>query len=160
MLSEIFFGIIEKLAMTSLSKTVNDISRKISFMTYQKALALPAYADEEKSTGELINRITHDTETIVNSFDQLLDIVSRLISSFVILMYIFYNSYIVGLEIVLFIIVYSIVVKYFNPHLKKVHKELKKLNDNYTSYVTESIRCVREIKSLGIKKALFQIYKF
>ncbi len=155
LLSEIFFGIIEKLAMTSLSKTENDISRKISFMTYQKALALPAYAYEEKSTGELINRITHDTETIVNSFDQLLDIVSRLISSFVILMYIFYNSYIVGLEIVLFIIVYSIVVKYFNPHLKKVHKERKKLNDNYTSYVTESIRGVREIKTLGIKKALF-----
>lgn len=155
LISEIIFGVIEKVAMTTLSKVESDISRKIGFKTYQKALSLPSYAYEEKSSGELINRITNDTETIVNSFEELLNIVSRLISSFVILIYIFFNSYIVGLEIITFIIIYSIIVKYYNPKLKKAHKEIKGLNDEYTSYVTESIRGIREIKTLGIKKSLF-----
>ena len=38
------------------------------------SVKLPAYAYEEMSSGEIINRITNDTETIVGSIDELMDI--------------------------------------------------------------------------------------
>lgn len=157
--TEIFFSLIERLAMAALYKIELLISRKVGFLTYQKALYLPAYAYEEKTSGELINRITNDTETIINSFDQLLQIFSGLLSSFIILVFIFFNSTLVGLEILLFIVIYAFVVKYYNPKLKQAHKERKNLNDEYTSFVTESIRGIREIKTLGIKDSLFNNLK-
>ncbi len=156
LLTQIFFGIIDRISIANLSKIELNISQKIGYLTYNKALCLPAYAYEEKTSGELINRITNDTETIINSFDQLLNIFASLISSFIILIYIFFNSYLVGLEILIFLILYSFVVKYFNPKMKTVHKEVKTLSDEHTLTVTESIRGIREIKTLGIKKPLLK----
>ena len=53
-------------------------------------------------------------------------------------------------------LIFSFVVKYYHPHLERVHKERKKLGDDGISQVNESIRGVREIKTLGIKNNLFK----
>lgn len=153
--TDVIGSILERFSFSRLSKVEVKMARVCSYLTYQKVLALPAYAFEEKNSGEFINRITHDTETIVNSFDQIFDIISRLITSFVIYIYIFLNSYLVALEIIIFIIIFAFVVKYFHPKLEKVNKERKKINDYTVSQVTESIRGIREIKTLGIKNSLF-----
>ncbi len=153
--TDVIGSILERFSFSRLSKIEVKMARVCSYLTYQKVLALPAYAFEEKNSGEFINRITHDTETIVNSFDQIFDIISRLITSFVIYIYIFLNSYLVALEIIIFIIIFAFVVKYFHPKLEKVNKERKKINDYTVSQVTESIRGIREIKTLGIKNSLF-----
>lgn len=156
LITEILFSIIERIALAALEKTEIIIARRMTYLTYQKTLGLPAYAFEEKTSGEFINRIINDTGTITNSFNQLIRIISNLTSSLIILIYIFWNSYIVGIEIIIFIIVYAFIVRYYNPLLKKAHKERKKLNDDATSMVTESVRGIREIKTLGIKSSLFK----
>ena len=46
------------------------------------------------------------------------------------------------------------VIKIYNPKLKSVHKERKTEQDKFTSSVNESIRGIREIKTLGIKNNL------
>ncbi len=46
------------------------------------------------------------------------------------------------------------ILKKYNPLLRKIHKERKKEQDKFTSLATESIRGVREIKTLGIKNNL------
>ncbi len=153
--SQIFFSVLNRIANTILSKVQIAIARKVNYIAYRKTLSLPAYAFEEITSGELINRITNDTETIVNSFEQLIKLASMIVSAFIILIFIFYNSYIIALEIIIFIIIYTFIVKYFNPKLKKIHKEKRKLNDEGVSLVAESIRGVREIKTLGIKNSLF-----
>ena len=153
--TDVIGSILERFSFSRLSKVEVKMARVCSYLTYQKVLALPAYAFEEKNSGEFINRITHDTETIVNSFDQIFDIISRLITSFVIYIYILLNSYLVALEIIIFIVIFAFVVKYFHPKLEKVNKERKKINDYTVSQVTESIRGIREIKTLGIKNSLF-----
>lgn len=155
LLVEIIGDLLERFSMAKLSKVEVKMARECSYLTYQKVLSLPAYAFEEKTSGEFINRITHDAETIVNSFDQIFDIISRLITSLIIYIYIFLNSKIIALEIISFIIIFSFVVKYFHPQLEKVHKIRKKINDQTVSQVTESIRGIREIKTLGIKNSLF-----
>ena len=153
--SEIFGSLLERFSFAKLSKIETKMARECSYLTYQKVLSLPAYAFEEKTSGEFINRVTNDTSTIINSFDEIFGIVTRLIASVIIYIYILYNSYIIALEIIVFIVIFAFVVKFFHPQLEKVHKKRKKINDEAVSQVSESIRGVREIKTLGIKNSLF-----
>ena len=131
------------------------ISRKIGLDVYYKTLRLPARAFEDLSTGEIVNRVTNDTESIIGISQKLVEMVSRILAAALILVYIFINSYIVGLEIVLFLVVYSFIVKYYTKKLKELREETKKENDKYTSLTTESIRGIREIKTLGIVNKVY-----
>ena len=146
-------------ASVMFQKIENVITRKLSFFTYKKSLDLPAYAYEKISSGEIINRITNDTDVISSSFEQLIYIFSSLVGSIIILIYIFFNSWIIGVEIITFIIILFFIIRKYNPLLKNYHKEIREENDNFTSMVTESIRGVREIKTLGIKNNVIKDVK-
>ncbi len=147
-------GAIVHIANSMLYKTESSLTRKLGFNTYKKALNLPAVAYEEKSSGEIINRITNDADSLSFAFGRLLNAISSLIGSIVIIVYVFYNSWIIGLEIVLFLLILFFILKKYNPLMKEVHKERKEEQDKFTSLVTESIRGIREIKTLGIKYSL------
>ena len=84
---------------------------------------------------------------------------SSLLGSLILIVYIFINSYVIGLYILLFILILFFVLKKYNPILKDNHKERKKGQDKFTSLTTESIRGVREIKTLGVKKSLLEDMK-
>ena len=145
---------VTQIANSIMYKLESLLTRRIGFNTYKKALDLPSVAYEEKSSGEIINRITSDSETLSFSFERLLNMVTSILGSIIIIVYIFINSWIVGLEIVLFLAMLILILKKFNPILKDIHKERKNRQDSFTSLVTESIRGIREIKTLGIKKNL------
>lgn len=153
-LSVVFNNWISNIGVMIASKIESNLSRKLSIMVYKKTLDLPSYAFEEKTSGELINRITSDTETLSNTFNSIIQILINAFACFIILVYIFFNSWIVGLEIIAFLIIIFVITKIFNPRIKKVNKELKAKKDEYTALSTESIRGVREIKTLGIKNNL------
>lgn len=138
-----------------ISKIKMQVINSISLDTYHKTLNLPAVAFEEKSSGEIINRVTNDADTITNSFSDILEIVRGLLGSIIVFIYIIYNSWIVALEILFFVGILFLIMRHFNPKIKKVHKEAKKIVDDFTSEVTETVRGVREIKTLGIKENLF-----
>ena len=141
-------------ADSMLQKIESAVTRKLGFFTYKKALELPAYAYEKTSSGEIINRITNDADTLSFSFGQLLEIFSSLVGSLILIVYIFFNSWIIGIEIIAFVLALFLIIRKYNPILKQIHKDRKKEQDNFTSIVTESIRGVREIKTLGIKHNL------
>ncbi|MDD6224124.1 MAG: ABC transporter ATP-binding protein [bacterium] len=147
-------GIIHHIANSILFKVESSLSRKLGFFTYKKALNLPAVAYEKQSSGELINRITSDTDSLSSVFGELLYTVSSLIGSLIIIIYVFFNSWIIGLEIILLIGLLFLVIKKYNPKLKEIHKERREEQDKFTSLVTESVRGIREIKTLGIKNRL------
>ena len=138
-----------------INKIKMSIINHISLDTYYKVLNLPAYAFEEKSSGEIINRVTNDAEVITSSFSDILEIVKGLLGSIIIFFYIIYNSWIVALEIIVFVSILFFVMRYFNPKIKTLHKESREIVDNFTSEVTETVRGIREIKTLGIKDNLF-----
>ena len=146
--------VVTQIASSIMHKLESLLTRRIGFNIYTKALDLPAVAFEEKSSGEIINRITNDSESLSVSFERLLNTFTSLIGSLIIIVYIFINSWIIGLEIVLFLGVLLLILKKFNPLLKDINKQIKERKDNFTSLVTESIRGIREIKTLGIKKSL------
>ncbi len=141
-------------ARSILYKIESALTRKLGYFTYKKSLNLPAVAFEEKSSGEIINRITSDADTLSFAFGRILNMISMLVASIIIIVYIFMNSYIIGLEIVVMICIIFVVIKIFNPKLKNIHSERKQVQDKFTSLVNESIRGIREIKTLGIKNNL------
>lgn len=145
---------IANIASSMLQKIESKLTRKLGYFTYKKALNMPSYAYEEKTSGEVINRITNDADSLSFSFGHLLDAIASLVGSIVVIVYIFANSWIIGLEILIFVLILFLIIKRYNPILKKAHKERKEQQDGFTSLVTESIRGIREIKTLGIKRSL------
>ena len=147
-------GSVLHFANSILYKIESSLTRKLGFFTYKKALDLPAVAYEKQSSGEIINRITNDADSLSFAFGRLLNMVSSLVASLIIIVYVFINSWIIGIEILVLLSLLFLVVKKYNPKLKEIHKERKVEQDKFTSLVTESIRGIREIKTLGIKSSL------
>ena len=150
----LFDCLVNTTASGSLQKIESKLTRKLGFNAYKKALNLPAYAYEKTSSGEIINRITNDADTLSFAFGHLLSVFSALIGSIVVLIYIFINSWIIGLEISCFVFILYFILKKYNPMLKDVHSQRRKGQDKFASLVNESVRGVREIKTLGIKDNL------
>jgi len=154
-----FGGFIIHFANSILYKIESALTRKLGFFTYKKTLELPAGAFEKQSSGEIINRITNDADSLSFAFGRLLNMVTSLIASLIIIVYVFFNSWIIGLEIITLISLLFLVIKKYNPKLKQIHKERKAEQDKFTSLVTESVRGIREIKTLGIKSSLIDNMK-
>ena len=154
-LFDVVIGVIVHVCANSILYGVeNKLTRKLGFNAYVKALNLPAYPYEEKSSGEIINRITNDADSLSFVFGRILNVISSLIGSLVIIVYIFINSWIIGVEILVIVGILYFILKKYNPILKEIHKERKAEQDKFTSLVNESIRGIREIKTLGIKNNL------
>ena len=147
------FGIYSR---KGLEKIENKATRRITYETYSKILNLPAVAFEEKTSGEIINRVTQDALTLSFVFGRIIRIIAGFISTIVIFFYILCHSYFIALEILFVLLFMVMLLKYFNPRLKDAHKMRKKEQDKQTSLVTESVRGIREIKTLGIKKNLLK----
>ena len=112
---------------------------------------LPSYAYEKMSTGEIINRITTDADALSFTFRKLISAFGEIFAAFILLFYIFYNSWIVGTEILVLMSILIIIMHYFNPKMKEAHSNRKKEQDKFASLTSESVRGVREIKTLGIR---------
>ena len=154
-----FDGVFIHIGNSMLYKVESILTRRLGFNSYKKALNLPAVAFEEKSSGEIINRITNDADTLSFAIGRLLNMFSSIVASIIILIYVFINSWIVGLEILLLLGLLLLVIRKYNPMMKQAHKERKKEQDKFTSLTNESIRGIREIKTLGVKDNLISNMK-
>ena len=151
--------ILTHVAESMLYKVESSLTRKLGYFTYKKSLDLPAVAYEKQSSGEIINRITNDADSLSFAFGRLLNVFTSLVAALIIIVYVFINSWIIGLEIIFLVSLLFLVIKKYNPILKEIHKDRKKEQDKFTSQVTESIRGIREIKTLGIKSSLIDNMK-
>lgn len=150
---------LDRLGKINLNKITINIIEKIGFDVYEKVGVLPAYAFEEKSSGELINRVTTDASTITDTFRQVLGIVISLFASLLVFIYILFNSLIIALEIIIYLIIFYLISKTFLPNIKERQKEIQKKKDTATSWVGETVRGIREIKALGIRKKTNKKFK-
>lgn len=152
-------GVVIHTAYSMLYKIESILTRRLGFKAYDKALNLPAVAYEKHSSGEIINRITNDADSLSFAFGRLLNMFSSIIASGVIFIYIILNSWIIALEIIIIVSLLFIIIKHFNPKIKAIHKERRAEQDKFASLTTESIRGIREIKTLGVKKSLISDMK-
>jgi len=85
-------GCVVHYAESILYKIESSLTRKLGFFTYKKSLDLPAVAYEKHSSGEIINRITNDADSLSFTFGRLLNMISSLVASLIIIVYVFINS--------------------------------------------------------------------
>ena len=152
--SSFFSGALMIYASNGLVKLESRLTRMIGYEAYSKALSLPAYAYEKMASGEIINRITTDSDALSFTLRRLVSALGEIIAAFILIFYIFYNSWIIGVEIIIIMIILFFIMHYFNPKMKDAHSARKKEQDRFTSLVTESVRGIREIKTLGIRNNL------
>ena len=132
-------------------KVSNNCMEKITYNVFEKVGLLPARAFEEKSSGELINRVTNDSTNIVSNVNQLIWIGSDLVAVIIIIIYVMMNSWIVLFEILIYLVIFYFFSKKYMPLIKDNQKSIKEDVDKTTSKVNEAIRGVREIRALGIR---------
>ncbi len=142
-----------------MEKCANNIMEKIGCAVYEKVGLLPARAFEEKSSGEFINRITSDSSTIADSFRQILRITISLLTCAIVFVYICFNSWIVALEVIIYLVLFYIISHKYLPSIKEKQKEINKEKDRAVAEVSESVRGIREIRALGIRKSMNDNFK-
>jgi ATP-binding cassette subfamily B protein len=147
---EICSNVGSSVASFFLNKYQIKISRKIGYDTYVKTMALPAIAFEKKTSGEIINRVTNDTESILGLFQQIIYFLSRFVGAIVIYIYILFNSWEIALEIFVIMFIFYFILKNYRKENKIVKKKTKESFDKFTNITVESIRGVREIRTLGV----------
>lgn len=133
-----------------LSKYQLYIARRSSFDIIQKVFKLPTLAFEKMSSGEIINRVSGDAEEIINTIDKLTTLLSYFFMFFFLFGYVFLNSWLVGVEIIGYSIIFGVFIHFYNKKFKKAREEVKTNADSNLSLQTESFRGIREIRSLGI----------
>lgn len=146
--------IFDRLGRIYIEQISINMMEKIGFEVYSKVGVLPARAFEEKSSGELINRITNDSQTITETFKSLLRTIVALWTALVVLIYICFNSLIVTFEILIYIFLFYLFSKKYLPKIKENQKSITKEKDKAVATVNENIRGIREIKALGIRKSM------
>ncbi len=142
-----------------MERCANNIMEKIGCAVYEKVGLLPARAFEEKSSGEFINRITSDSSTIADSFRQILRITISLLTCAIVFVYICFNSWIVALEVIIYLVLFYIISHKYLPSIKEKQKEINKEKDRAVAEVSESVRGIREIRALGIRKSMNDNFK-
>ena len=142
-----------------MEKCANNIMEKIGCAVYEKVGLLPARAFEEKSSGEFINRITNDSSTIADSFRQILRITISLLTCAIVFIYICFNSWFVALEVIIYLVLFYIISHKYLPSIKEKQKEINKEKDKAVAEVSESVRGIREIRALGIRKSMNDNFK-
>lgn len=142
-----------------MEKCANNIMEKIGCAVYEKVGLLPARAFEEKSSGEFINRITNDSSTIADSFRQILRITISLFTCAIVFIYICFNSWVVALEVIIYLALFYIISHKYLPSIKEKQKEINKEKDRAVAEVSESVRGIREIRALGIRKSMNDNFK-
>ena len=140
-------------------KISNKGMERITYNVFEKVGLLPAKAYEEKSSGELINRVTNDSTNITSNLNQLIWIGSDIIAIIIISIYILINSWVVFLEIAIYLCIFYLYTRKYMPILKDNQKKIKKDIDKTTSYVNEAVRGVREIRALGIREKINKTLK-
>ena len=151
--------IFDKYGRIYMEKCANNIMEKIGCAVYEKVGLLPARAFEEKSSGEFINRITSDSSTIADSFRQILRITISLLTCAIVFVYICFNSWIVALEVIIYLVLFYIISHKYLPSIKEKQKEINKEKDRAVAEVSESVRGIREIRALGIRKSMNDNFK-
>lgn len=126
--------------------------KEVSHDLYQKIDNLPCIAFEDIGVGEYINRLYNDTDRVMSLLNNLIRLVCKSISAFVLLYITFTISIILALEIIVFCLGMGFISYKFFPKIKKTQEEIKKISDEYVKDATENITGIREIKSLGIKR--------
>ncbi len=128
-------------------KFIKNVSKDI----YHKYQNMPAIAFEEMGVGELINRLSSDTDRVMELLARIIKMACKLAIVVFVIIISFGVSIYIGLEILIFGLIMGIISYKFFPIIKNTQKLVKTQTDKLIKSTTENVTGIREIKALGIK---------
>ena len=109
------------------------------------------------NSGAFMERVARDPERVVGELSSFVNMISSIVSTFVIVIYVFILNYIIGLCVVGTILIALIVD---TIRLKKFDKNLKSTNaarEEFVSIVNETIKSEKDIKTSGLEDKLKKV---
>jgi len=135
------------------NRIMSDLNLDLAKQSFK--LNSKTYSDHD--TGTFVTRIVSDPEQVVSKCADIIDIITELITTFVMLIYITtLNSWIALIFVGILII--GIFIERIRIKLRRKNKiEVKKTNDKIHSLTTEIVRSEKDIKSLGLEEKLSEV---
>lgn len=135
----------------------NKIMSNLNSDLARQAFKLNSKTYSDHDTGTFVMRIVNDPEQVVSKYADIVDIISEIITAFIMLIYILtLNSWIALIFVVTFIIGIFIEKKRIKLR-RRNHKEVKKSQDKIHSLTTEIVRSEKDVKSLGLEQKLSEV---
>ncbi len=140
-------------------KYSNKIMAEMNLDLAKQAFKLNSKTYSDHDTGTFVQRIVYDPEVVVSNLSDLVDIITDIITSFVIVIYIATLNIYIGLILVAIIAV-CLAIEYFRVKVKRRNRRISRFkNDKINSLTTEIVRSEKDIKALGLEKKLSEVSK-
>ena len=140
-------------------KYANNIMADMNLDLAKQAFRLSSKTYSDYDTGTFVQRIVKDPELIVGMLANLVDFITDLLTSLVIVIYITTINIYIGI-IIFAIVAVGLIMEYFRNKKKRVNRrDTRKKNDKINSLTTEIVRSEKDIKSLGLEEKLSEVSK-
>ena len=140
-------------------KYANNIMADMNLDLAKQAFRLSSKTYADHDTGTFVQRIVKDPELIVGMLANLVDFITDLLTSLVIVIYITTINIYIGI-IIFAIVAVGLIMEYFRNNKKRVNRrDTRKKNDKINSLTTEIVRSEKDIKSLGLEEKLSEVSK-
>ena len=140
-------------------KVANAIMAELNYDLSRQAFKLNSKTYSDHNTGTFVQRLVSDPERIVSNLADLVDIVTDIITSLIIIIYITTLNIYIGLVIVGLMIIGLILEKTRIKIRVKNRRITREKNDKVNSLSTEIVRSEKDIKSLGLEEKLSEVSK-
>lgn len=135
------------------------IMASLNFDLANQAFKLNSETYSNYETGTFVQRIIYDPERVVGNLANVVDMLTDIITSFIILIYISTLNYYIGLCL-LAIILISVIIEFFRVKVFKKNRVLtRKAGDQINSLTTEIVRSEKDIKAIGLEEKLSEVSK-
>lgn len=127
-----------------------DLSKDLA----KQAFKLNSKTYSDHGTGTFVQRIVSDPSSITNQLTYIVDIIFQLVYSFIIIVYISFLNFYIGLSIAL-VIILSMIVEMKRIKVRRInYRKVRNSYDKINSLTTEIVRSEKDIKSLGLENSL------
>lgn len=129
---------------------MSDLSKDLA----KQAFKLNSKTYSDHGTGTFVQRIVSDPSSITNQLTYIVDIIFQLVYSFIIIVYISFLNFYIGLSIAL-VIILSMIVEMKRIKVRRInYRKVRNSYDKINSLTTEIVRSEKDIKSLGLENSL------
>ena len=126
----------------------------ISLDCVAQSFKISSQSYSNHSSGQFMDRIVRDPNRIVGELSSMVYMISNIVTTLTIIIYVFILNYIIGLCVVALLIVSLIIT---SVRLKKFNKNMQssdKARENLVSIVNETIKSEKDIKTTGLEQKL------
>lgn len=132
-------------------KLENYVKRDVKLEVIKSSFNINIGEYEKLGNGAFVTRLTGDLDSLANSFKNISETVINFVSKIGYIVFIFIINVWLGLFLVAFIIIRYLVYQIRMHYFAKMKPEVLRKTENINSMIGESVRGIKDIKTLGLR---------